>query len=385
MKLCLALLLWPASAWAQLSVTAQVNKTQVALDDQVVLAVTVTGPQASLPDPRIPVLQNFSIYSSGRNQSISFVNGRVSSSVTHTFVLVPRAAGQGLIPPITVSQQGDSARTEPIEILVADGAAPAPRPRDDGGAPPTARRPANAPDLFLTAELDKKSAFVNEQATLSVKFHTAVSLLGNPEYVAPKIEGFLTEDLPPLRHYNAEIGGRLYYVTEIKTALFPLRTGRLSIGAGSIRAQVREEAAGDPFSADFFDRFLSQGLAAARARTLSSRPLTLEVHPLPESGKPPDFSGAVGRFSLAANLDKQRGKVGEPVTLSVTIKGEGGLSAIRDPVWPALPSWRAFDPVASVSQEKTGDLVRGTRVVRIVLVPRVSGELAVPPLTLSFF
>jgi len=56
-----------------------VNKTQVALDDQVVLAVTITGTQASLPDPQLPALPNFSVYSSGRSQSISFVNGQVSN------------------------------------------------------------------------------------------------------------------------------------------------------------------------------------------------------------------------------------------------------------------------------------------------------------------
>src|SRR3989339_809760 len=194
-----AIFLSAASAHAQLSITAEVNKTQVALDDQVVLAVTITGPQASLPDPQLPALQNFSAYSSGRNQSISFVNGRVTSSVTHTFVLIPRAVGKGIIPPIGVSAQGASAQTEPIEIQVsrpgASAAAPQPPAASRSGPPQAAPAVAGAPDFFVTSELDKKKAYVNEQVTLSVKFYTAVSLNSNPEYEPPKLEGFLIEAL----------------------------------------------------------------------------------------------------------------------------------------------------------------------------------------------
>lgn len=382
----LLLALWPTAAWGQLSISAEVDKTQVALDDQVVLAVTVTGPQASLPDPQLPSLQNFSMYSSGRNQNISFVNGRVSSSVIHTFVLVPRTVGKGLIPPITVSYQGATAKTSPIDIQVLrpEGAAPAPVPSRPSPRPHGAAA-AGAPDVFVATELDQRKAFVNEQVTLSVKFHTAVSLMGNPEYVPPKIEGFLTEDLPPLRHYNVVVKGRTYYVTEIKTALFPQQTGRLNIGKAAVRCQVHPDINVDPFSPDFFDRFFSQGIMAPQTMTLASQPLTLEVSPLPAAGKPQDFSGAVGRFSVSAAVDKTSAKVGDAVNLTLTVQGTGNLKAIGDPALPPLPSWRVFDPVTSVNQEKKGELVQGSKVIRTVLVPRVSGDLTIPPVTLWYF
>ncbi len=402
--LLLALALWPAvPAGAQLSISAQADKTQVSLEDQVVLAVTITGIQASLPDPQLPALQNFNVYSSGRSQSISFVNGQISSSVTHTFVLVPRVVGTALIPPITVSAGGATARTEPIEIQVVRqagppvpaGQAPAvqaqpaqtPAPRPAATSRQTARPSGTAavPDVFVTMELDKRKAFVNEQVTLSVQFHTAVSLLGNPQYVPPQLEGFLAEDLPPLRHYNETRNGRNYYVTEIKTALFPLRTGRLTIGAATVHCQVQQQTNVDPFSPDFFERFFSQGLMTAQTRTLSSQPLKLEVTALPDAGKPIDFSGAVGRFSLAAATDKNRTKVGDAVNLTLTIQGTGDLKAIAEPAMPSLPSWRVFDPVTSVNLQKKGDLVQGSKIIRTVLVPRVSGDLAIPPVSLSYF
>jgi len=142
-----ALLLGALSAmlglgWGQVSISADVDKTQVALNDQLVLAVTVTGPEASLPDPDIPSMPNFSIYSSGRNQNITFVNGRVSSSITFTYVLEPRAAGKGVIPPITMSYKGQQAKTQPIEIQVYQPGTPAPAPQ---AGRPTRGRPAPSP------------------------------------------------------------------------------------------------------------------------------------------------------------------------------------------------------------------------------------------------
>jgi hypothetical protein len=375
----------------ELSISAQVNKTQVALDDQVVLAVTVTGPQASLPDPQLPALQNFSQYSSGRNQSISFVNGRVSSSVTHTFVLVPRALGQGVISPISVAVGNSRAQTEPIEIQVVRSQAPPPGAepvQPAPAAPPAGAAPGQAgraPAVMITAELDKRKVFVNEQAILTVRFYSSVPLLGNPEYVPPKLEGVLTEDLPPLRNYNANFKGRTYGVTEIKTALFPMQTGRRTIGAATVRCQLQQDMALDPFSQDFFDRFFSQGLNPAQTKTIASQPLQLEVAALPVAGRPADFSGGVGRFTLSANVDKARSQVGDAVNLTVTVQGAGNLKALGNPALPELPSWRVFDPVASVSQEKKGDTVSGSKVIRIVLVPRVSGELAIPPITMSYF
>ena len=72
----------PAAAAVQVS--AELSRPQVAMGDQLTLAVTVSGDQASLPSPKLPALDAFSIYDSGRSQSLNFVNGQVSSSVVYS-------------------------------------------------------------------------------------------------------------------------------------------------------------------------------------------------------------------------------------------------------------------------------------------------------------
>ncbi|MCX5789266.1 MAG: BatD family protein [Elusimicrobia bacterium] len=104
------LLAWLAAlAFGQqpgLSITADVDHSVAALNEQIVMSVTVTGSRTDLPDPELPSMPNMSVYSSGRSQNISFVNGQVSSSIIYTYVLVPRFVGKADIPPIGITVDG---------------------------------------------------------------------------------------------------------------------------------------------------------------------------------------------------------------------------------------------------------------------------------------
>jgi mono/diheme cytochrome c family protein len=85
------------------------------------------------------------------------------------------------------------------------------------------------------------------------------------------------------------------------------------IPPATVAAQVQRDIAVDPFAPDFFQKFFSQGLVSAQTRNLNSDPITLSAESLPAEGKPADFSGAVGRFSIAAALDNPKTKAGEAV------------------------------------------------------------------------
>lgn len=368
---------------AEVTVSAELSRTRAAADDQVVLSVTVSGNQASLPAPQLPPLQGFSLYESGQSQSLSFVNGRMSASVVHTYVLVPRKLGKFTIPPIRVA--GASNPTPPLEIEVVQEApaAPAPPPPEHStaraGRGTTARRP---PDVFITASLDKSRAYVNQQATLIVRFHYATRLLGDSRYEPPKLSGVLTEELPPVREETTLIGGRAYHVSEIKTALFPVQAGKLRIGPATVHCRVPRSSESDPFEDDFFGRFLSMN--APQTLTLNTEPLTLEVDSLPE-GRPEDFTGIVGRLSAKAEVDRRETKAGEAVTLVTTLTGIGNIKSMPEPKRLEIPSARFFATESVSVVDRTGDRIGGTKTFRTVLVPRVSGEIRLPPIEFSYF
>lgn len=391
-----ALCVAAAPAAAGVAVSAELSRPQVALGDQLTLLVTVTGDQTSLPSPKLPVLDAFSVYDSGQSQNLNFINGRISSSVVYSYVLAPRAAGKFKIPPITAD--GAAAPTAPLDVeVVPAGSRPAAVPGAGAAAAPgasaaplpvmeTAPRPGRSrsgppADVFVTASLDRPRAYVNQQVTLTVRFLNAVQLLGDLRYDAPETTGFLTEELPPVRNGMTQIEGRPYQFSEIKLALFPIEPGRLTIGPAVIHCQIARLGGGGG-GQDFFDRFFA--MTAPQPVTLNSSPLTLQVDPLP-AGKPADFTGIVGRLAARASADRVEVKAGDAVTLTVVVSGTGNLKSLPEPKLPDVPSLRFFATESAASVDKAKDKIGGSKTFRTVVVPRASGAARLPSFSFSYF
>lgn len=379
-----ALALVPARAAAEIVVTAELNREWIELDEQAVLSVTVAGDVASLPSPRLPAIDGLSVYESGRSQSMSFVNGQMAASVVHTYVLAPRRPGKFKIPPITAGAAARPSAELTLEVI-KEGA-----PRAGVAAPQGTRPQADQPEtrsrggrrdaVFATAWLDKKRAYVNEQVTLSVRFHSAIPLTGQLRYDPPDVTGFLSEELPPVREGTTVVDGQSYRFTEVKLALFPVQPGRLKIGSAQIHGEALSAA--DPFSGDIFERFFQMNMS--RPFSLRTDPLELEVAALPE-GKPAGFTGVVGRLSASAALDRAEAKTGDAVTLTIALTGSGNVKSAPDPLRPDIPALRFFDTESSAAVTKAGDRVGGAKTYRLVMVPRVSGELRLPPFEFPYF
>lgn len=395
--LALSLLLAAAPARAGLTVAASVDRHEVDIDGSVRLTVTVSGDTANVPEPEIPRLDAFNVYSSGRSQNISFINGRVSSSVVFTYILEPRYIGRAVIPPISVFTGSEKFMTRQIEIQVR-GAARRAQPQPPQAPQPPPAQPAQpartqqpsrqagekTEPLFITVETDKKSAYVNEQVTLSVKFFTSVPLTSNPQYVPPSLKGLLAEDLPPVRSGETVMNGTRYFFNEIKTALFGLQDGQATIGEARIIAQLQGAHTLDPMDPAFFQKFFSMSMGQGRTHEVSSKALPLRILPLPE-GAPEGFNGAVGNYIVAASVDRGELKAGEALTLSVSVSGKGHLNTVTAPALPETKSFRYYDTASSYSLTKHQDVVGGKKVFTTVMIPRAEGRQVIPPVKFSFF
>lgn len=388
------LLRYPVTAWiavavmfvainalaADVQVSAGFDKQQIALNEQAVLSVTVSGSASSLPEPQLPALPNFQVYNAGRAQNFSWVNGQTSASVTYSFVLTPKQEGHFDIPPVRVQYQGQTLESSPLTLEVVKGnAAAVPAPARPSPGAERASPTRGSPGLFITETVDKHSAYVGEPVTLIFRLYNRVALMRNPQYQPPDTSGFWTEDLPPQRTYHDAVKGVPYNVTEIRTALFPTAPGKATVGAAGLTVTL-ENLSMDPFSADFFNNFFGGG----EQKTLRTDPIRVEVKPLPEP-KPAGFKGAVGQFSLAANLDKGSTTVGQPLTLAVTVAGRGNIKSLPNLLLPALTNFRTFDANAATNIEKNDYQVRGSKVFKTVLIPTTSGDLTIPPISYVYF
>lgn len=376
----LLLLAFCAQGFADnISISATVDKQAVALDDQITLELTISGKVSDLPNPFVPDLSNFTVYSSGRSQSLSIVNGQMSSSVIYRYILVPKNVGKYTIRPITMQFDNKTYQTQPIAVEVMPaGRAPKSGQNQPAGLPATTTE--NQKDLFITAAVDKNTAYVNEQVVYTFRFFRRIRLLSNPAFHPADFTGFWTEDTAP-KNYFTTINGLQYAVTEVKTLLFATKPGKFNLGSATLQCSVEDFNRNDPSADQFFASFFSGG----RTQMLNTNPVTVTVIPLPEKGRPSNFSGAVGSYSIKASLDKTNVKANEPLTLSLTISGEGNIKTIVDPNLPDWHDFRKYETASTLNLSKEGDTLKGSKEFKTIIVPLTAGPKKIKPVTLSYF
>ncbi len=381
------------------SVRASLDPATIAVGESATLTVRVDGALRGVGEPELPDVDGLSFYSAGTSRSMQWINGRMSTSLEYTYLVSADREGTYRISPVRV-RVGDrdyTADALTLHVVGARGSVPAP---GGGGAPVpaprggTARAPrpdASAEDaaarssIFVRAHVDRDTVYVGQQVTWTLGYYTdgRVALLRSPSYTAPEATGFWVEDLPQHR-YETTLDGRRFSVTEIRRACFPTAPGVAVIGPATVDIVV------DAFTTrglldEFFSRGWSGGLGG-KHYALRSDSIRVVVLPLPARGRPAGFTGAVATdVRLQASIDRQRTRVGEPVTLTVTVDGAGNMQAIALPEFPAPDGFRVYEGEAKSSTFRQGESVRGRKSMQYVLVPRRAGRFTLPPVELAYF
>ena len=378
--LLVAMLVAPtAQSQDDITVSVTLDRNSIGLDEQALLQVEVSGSSQDLPKPHIPSLPAFEIYSQGRSSNISIVNGVVSSSVTYRYLVIPRKPGEFPIDQIAVVHNNKRYKGNVVTLKVLNRGSSA---TDDLNERAVGAE-GESKDYFLEAVVDNKNPFVNEQVTLTLKFYIAVQYYGSAELTEPTTTGFWNEVLGNKAPYYQRINNRRYKVIERKYALFPTQTGELTIGRATIRATVagKRKRSRDPFGAFGFDDFFGRGVEA-RA---SSRPLRVNVRPIPQENRPPDFTGTIGRFNISAKANKQQVELNQPVTLTIRISGTGNIKSVAEPALPELDEFRIYRASSSEEVSQQNDRLGGAKLFEEVFIPRVPGDLEIPGLSFNYF
>ena len=351
------------AALAQTPLTAQVDRTSLSFDEELTLTVTLSGEVITVPDLELPGLTDFVVTGKGTSTQIGITNGKITTQSIFTYQLRPLHEGSLVIPPISVTLDGQTYQTDPIPIEVVAGQAPPASP------PPNAQAPANLPDqqLFVEAGVDNPEPYVGQQIIYTFKFYqatdVALNFFGRPDYRPPSFTNFWGQKVLSQPYYSTALNGRHYLVTEVHTGLFPANPGSLTI------SPARLIIPGDLFNADI---------------VRETEPITLNVRSLPE-GAPPNFGGAVGQFQIQSSLSAATGKVNEPLTLDVDLEGNGNVEIITEPSFPELPGWRIFNSQSSTKVEVKDEVIYGKRRFERLIVPGQPGDYTIPAIDFSYY
>lgn len=116
----------------------------------------------------------------------------------------------------------------------------------------------------------------------------------------------------------------------------------------------------------------------------STAPVKIKVLPLPE-GAPADFSGMVGNYSFKASFDRDTLKVGEALTLTITIEGDGKPGTINEPKLPDFSEFRAVPPESKINKKISKGKTITSKEIKTFLYPKRKGTFEIPEISYSWF
>jgi len=393
----LAIAAMQSSFAASPSVTAVLSNSQPAVGQIVQLEIKISGAnKAKVPESisidGLEIHQTGQMYES--SLSFGFGGNEGSSSATYTYSVLPLKAGQFNIPPQTVRVGSDSLRTPELVLNVAQGS------RGSAGSSQSGQTQVASKLAFAELVVAKKDAYVGEMVPAEIRLgfdpRARGRLQDGPELSG---QGFTTQKLQQPRENLETIGGRTYQVYTFKTAIAAARPGKLEIGPVTAKAVVvlprrpstsprtRPRSPFDLFNLDdpFSDPFFSDPFGSTGERTelpIQSETAALNVKPLPPN-PPPNFSGAIGNFTMTADAKPKTVQVGDPITVTSTIAGRGNFDRMNGPALEDERGWHKYPPSSKFKQDDDVGM-SGEKTFEMVIAPNEK-KPAVPPLVFAFF
>lgn len=358
--------------WGMLfgQINATVDATRISMGETITFKVEAVD-SGEMPDVDIaPILRQFDLVSGpGQQTNIQWVNGRMTSSRVLSWTFLPKKPGVLLIPKLTVKLGKKTYQTNSVKIHVGKGAQ------------------GQDAEVFIQAVLDKETAYVGEQISVTYKLYRSANFSPSP-YNLPDFVGFWSEVVytpRSLKFRNVTLNGKSYQAADLyKVALFPTKTGELTIPSLTVQGQMEVKSNRRSRRSPVFDPFFDSFFTETVTKHIQSPEKSIKVKHYPKQ-KPYDFSGAVGSFQLSARVDADSVMVNEGFTYTIQLKGTGNMGQFSLPKIDFPESLEAFPPTESFKKDAFRDALTGTMSWEYILIPRMAGNLFIPKMKMSFF
>ncbi|GAA4034462.1 BatD family protein [Flavobacterium cheonhonense] len=374
-RILLLLFLIAQSLSAQVQFEAKVSKNTLGINERLRIEFNMNADGDNFVAPNFEASGFRVIGGPSQSVSQSWINGKSSFNKSYIYILLPTQKGQLTIKQAAIEINGQIYKTSPVKINVTNAVE---IPKDPNEAPAI-----SADDnIYLVADISKSNPYLNEPITVVYKLYFSYSIgISNwRELNKPKYNDFWSQNID-IKQLKAEEGmfkGERYrYVVLRKTVLYPQKSGKLEIEPLSldIDCQVPSNRR----------NFWGQPIMVEDSKRVSAGSKIINVRALPESGKPVDFSGAVGQFDFKVNPSKTTLKNGESLDLTLSVIGKGNLKLFSLPK-PVVPTaLEMYDPVheENVTTPLTG--MTGRITDKYTIIPQYKGSYQIKPLSFSYF
>ena len=359
----------------------------VRLGDSATVRITIEGRGADPRTPQIPQVEGLTTQLSGpSHSSYTFFDGRTQiqrSGVQYTLLLRPQQQGEVVVPSFPIWTGTKEQRTPELRLRVVKDLRGGDLAWIDVTVEPQrvyVHEPIRIrtefgiqPGLRLVQDVYQRTRYldVEVQASWLSRFP------GGERIALPEPTGDLRAIISNRELFAAEFDGK--HLRDGKTwqrfgfdrAFLPTRTGKIELMAPTLRFHV-VRSAGVP---DVFGR--PRG-SQSENLYVYGKAVTVEVLPIPEAGRPTPYYGAVGRFAIRAELDRDSVVVGSSIKLQLVVTGTGNLEFLR---LPECDDLEGFHKLGAAEVRRDAQKV----VVSYDLAPLSADVDAVPALPWNYF
>ena len=357
---------------AQVNFRANLSKNSLGINERVRVDFIIDKDGDNFTPPEF---ENFRIVA-GPSQSIknSWINGKRSYSKTYTYFLSPVKKGNFKIGQASIQVGDEIYKTMALNLVVTSAVDKPLNPND----------PSYVADknIHLVAEVSKTNPYLNEPISIVYKLYISPDTGVNNwrELDAPRYADFWSKNIN-IKNLTVENGtykGEPYrYVILRKTVLYPQKIGELSIEPLVLDITVQTPSN----RRDFFGQIINNTVN----KTVSAGKIKVQVKPLPEVGRPNNFSGAVGKFDLFVTTSKKELLLSEAFQLDLEIKGSGNFNLFAFPSINLPQSLEVYEPERSEKLTTNFKGIRGSIKDQYTIVPSSAGKYSIPRISFNYF
>lgn len=343
------------------------KKVQIGVPFEFQLVITVN---ASNYVP--PAFKDFDVVSGpSQSQSYQTVNGVTTGQILLSYALVAKKEGKLTIGPASIIGNGQKLESAPIVVEAVKGAAAA-------GADPNNPKLASG-DLFIRTGLNKTKCYIGEQVTITQKVYCRLQIVGLQKFTQPAYDGFYSQAQESTSKgivSTENVDGVNYNSYELyRTEAIANKAGKIVLAPIEQGLVIRRQTNAKP--KNIFEQFFGQGGYEDINVTAFSKPVTIEVLPLPEDGKPENFNGAVGSFQYKVVASRNELKANDAFNLKMTVSGKGNLKLLSAPVLNLPDGFETYEAKISDSP--------GSKTFDYLVIPRNEGEFSLTGIDFSYF
>jgi hypothetical protein len=330
-----------------------VDRNPIMIDEAVQLIVSAEGEITSRQIDLSALEKDFRLSSTSVSQSTRSINFNTTKTTTWVTQLFPKKIGKFTIPEFEM----DGQKSKAFDIVVT--------PVGNGQG-------ASARDFYVTADVDMKTVYLQQQIKYTTKLYLAKDIQRG-SLQAPELENAIIKQVGEDKEYEDFQNGIRYRVIERAYAIIPQASGSYSISGSVFNGEAISDAR-QSFG------FISRTKPINRV----APSIELTILPIPDNYQDHWLPSEFVQLNEEWQQDPKSIVLGQPITRTITLTAAGLVEEQLPEITGVYPpDFKTYPDQATTSTVDKGAILFAQKIQSEAIIPNkvgtfVVGEVVVP-------